>query len=121
MSDRRRGSRTRPRGATERHYASILPDSRALRGDPWSIGLAAIANTLHTMGVTHMRVMWWHPVIGTGERPPTFPVSWCIKVVDDDGRELCAGHSAVTEDHGIGVVEAGADCIRSLMERRAAA
>lgn len=149
MSERRRASRERymahmraaagvpaPRrerhtaadGATGRRYANTMPDTLALRGDPWAVGLAAITTTLHNMGVTHIRVLWWHPVFGTGERPPVhrnadsvFEVSWCVKVVRDDGTELCAGHSTHTTDHGVGIVEAGADCIRALMELRRAA
>lgn len=117
-TDTRRPAAT---GATARRLRSTTPDSVALKGDPWAIGLAAVTTTLHRMGVTHLRVSWWHPLMGTGERPPhSGPVSWVVKAVDDTGREYAAGHSPQTTEHGVGIVEAGADLIRCIMEKQAA-
>lgn len=105
--------------ATARRYAHAVPDSVALDGDAWSIGLAAITNSLHKLGVTHISIQWWHPVLGKGERPPTGQcVTWVVKVCDPAGREICAGHSTQTTQHGVGIVEAGADAIRTYIERR---
>lgn len=124
MSRRRRASHLRPsaaNGTTERHYSHTTPDSVALHGDPWAIGLAAITSTLHRLGVTHIRVHWWNPVIGRGERPPRHAAGWVVEAYepDDTVTTIGAGFSTgMTTDHGVGVVEAGADLIRTIMERK---
>lgn len=113
-------------GATHRRFSNRTPDSVALKGDPWAIGLAAITSTIHTMGLTHIRVMWWHPVFGTGEHPPihyghdsVFEVAWTVHITDSAGGVLATGRSAFTSDHGVGIVDAGAACIRAYLERQA--